>query len=97
MTACGTAQNEAKVSAVKNPVASGANETATQPSSESSPQISPSESVKVRATEITVQAGESAEATVEVVVAGGYHINSNYSLKAKVMKLSKFKISIQSF
>jgi hypothetical protein len=76
-TACGAAQNDAKISVVQNPVVSTANETVTRLSSESPPQVSPSESVKVRTAEIRVQAGESAKATVQVIVADSYRINAN--------------------
>lgn len=77
ITACGTVQRDAKVSAVQIPVVSSANEAVPQPSGKVPQQVSPSESVKVRAAEISVQAGKSAEATIEVIVADGYHINAN--------------------
>ena len=95
-TACGAAQNDAKISVVQNPVVSTANETVTRLSSESPPQVSPSESVKVRTAEIRVQAGESAKATVQVIVADSYRINANPA-KSYPPEMKLFATVVDSF
>jgi len=77
-TACETSRNEAKVAAVQNTGAASANETALQTSSSNeTPSVSPSQAVTVSAAEISLRAGEKAEAVVAVIVADGYHINGN--------------------
>lgn len=77
LTACAAAKQTAPTSTRKDSIVSSANETAVEPSA-STQKVSPSEAVKVRASEITAQAGgESAEAVVEIVVAHGFHINTN--------------------
>jgi DsbC/DsbD-like thiol-disulfide interchange protein len=77
LTACAAAKQTAPTSTRKDSIVASANETAVEPST-STQKVSPSEAVKVRASEITAQAGgESAEAVVEIVVAHGFHINTN--------------------
>lgn len=75
MTACGggnAARQETKISTPQSSAVSSAGEVAASP-----PKISPSDSVKVRAAKISIKAGEKTEATIEIVVADGFHINGN--------------------
>ena len=77
LTACAAAKQTAPTATRKDSIVARANETAVELST-SRQKVSPSEVVKVRASEITAQAGgESAEAVVEIVVAHGFHINTN--------------------
>lgn len=79
LAACGTNDNDAKISAAQNTVASGANETVLQPQfqDEKPAQVSPSQAVTASAPEINLRAGDAAEAEIKIIVAGGYHINGN--------------------
>ena len=78
LTACAAAKQTAPTSARKDSIVASTNETAVEPFT-STLKVSPSEAVQVRASEITAQAGgESAvQAVVEIVVAHGFHINTN--------------------
>lgn len=78
LTACAAAQETTPTSNRQDSVASNVSEITPRPS-ESPQKISPSEAVKVRAAEIKMPAGgESAmQAVVEIVVAEGFHINTN--------------------
>lgn len=78
LTACAAAQQTTPISNRQDSIVASANEAAISPS-ESPQKVSPSEAVKVRAAEIKMPAGgESAvQAVVEIVVAEGFHINTN--------------------
>ena len=74
LVACAaTKNNEPKIAAQSNPVASNTDETA----SEIMPHVSPAEAVKVRAGEATVRIGENITAEIEVLIAEGFHVNAN--------------------
>jgi hypothetical protein len=92
LTACSaTKDNELKVLAQSNPVASNVNETI----NESTPTVSPAEAVKVRAVEANVRIGESAIAEIEVLIAEGFHVNANPAsfsyLQPTELKIEKIK------
>ena len=98
ITACGTAERAAEIPAaqtlaVKTPTASNANQTAAVPPQTNvmPTSVSPSDSVKVRAAEIKLRAGETAEAIVEIVVAEGYHISTGET-SSKYLRPTRLKI-----
>lgn len=92
LAACGTnPRNEAAISNGQN---SAVKTLSNQPASQTpelSPPVKPSEAVKARAAEISLSAGNTAEAEIEVIVANGYHINGNPASSA-LLRATELKI-----
>lgn len=85
-SACTAARHTAPTSVRQDSIVASANEAAPKVS-ESPPKVSPSEAVKVRAAEIKIQAGgeRAVQAVVEIVVAEGFHINTNPASNAYLL------------
>jgi len=91
LAACGTnPRKEAAISNGQNSAETRSNQPVPQ-TLESSPTVKPSEAVKARAAEISLSAGKTAEAEIEVIVANGYHINGNPASSA-LLRATKLKI-----
>lgn len=95
--ACELTNDKTKISAVSNSVVSNANRNAEQsPKDMSAPRLtSPSEAVKAQAVQINLQTGETAEAEIEVIVAEGFHINSDQANSA-VLRPTELKVKSQT-
>lgn len=77
LAACAAANNEPKLAALPGSSVSNAIEPATQPAAQAAPETAPAAAIAVRAAEVKLRVGKSAEALIEVVIANGYHANAN--------------------